>query len=228
MEEIGKAFNALFSKIGDFFDVFDLSFIVSGAALIGSIYIWLEASDFSLPSTIKKDINVFTLVVMCYIAGLVCFALGRFIRYRIIYIFLKKEKRNKYNKFVEALKAHQLTDYEKYRPYLDEENLQSSRLYIRLWAEIRQNEELAPSFSLLRRYWVMAATYDGLASVALFWIYTAVDASLGLSISQLEPLQGGLSIFIAVLVFYVCSREAKRYVSNQIEEIVATLAATNG
>ena len=39
MEEIGKALKTIFDKIADFFDLFDLSFFVSGIVVFIMVYL---------------------------------------------------------------------------------------------------------------------------------------------------------------------------------------------
>ena len=42
MKGLGDALKIIFEKIGAFFDLFDLSFFVSGAACIGAALFWLH------------------------------------------------------------------------------------------------------------------------------------------------------------------------------------------
>jgi hypothetical protein len=84
-----------------------------------------------------------------------------------------------------------------------------------MWAEVRQRERLSPSFSLLRRYWVSAATLDGLFVAFGTWaVLLALDAH---SAKEWFPP-------LATLVGAVfCLREAQRYGVFQREELIATL-----
>ncbi|WP_019502885.1 hypothetical protein [Pseudanabaena sp. PCC 6802] len=102
----------------------------------------------------------------------------------------------------------------------------TSRLYTRLWAEVRQSPDLIASYTLLNRYWFMAATYDGLATALIVWLIIVIAWSLGLwGINpKLNPFTGITLCGTLVLLTITCWREAERYKRYQIEELVATLA----
>jgi hypothetical protein len=110
-------------------------------------------------------------------------------------------------------------------------------LYTRLWAELRQSKELAPSFNLVLRYWVLAAMCDGLvvalglwASLWLVFAATTLYRRAGAG-GDASGLPLGPTVIAMVLVevslwaaAYFCKEEARRYTRYQMEEIVATLA----
>jgi hypothetical protein len=112
---------------------------------------------------------------------------------------------------------------ERYKRVLDKD---SSILYARLWAEMRQRKDLAPSFNLVMRYWILAAMCDGLAVAWFVWaiVWTAWAHAPD------DRCVAGPSYWakIAVVVVFVivgafCWAEAGRYGRYQKYEIVATL-----
>jgi hypothetical protein len=116
---------------------------------------------------------------------------------------------------------------EPFKGYIDKKDTRGLwRLYIRLWTEVRQVERLSPSFLLLKRYWVMAATYDGLAVALLLWSLLLTCWAFGWVGSQRLPLGIVIPVVpITLLLARGCLAEADRYSENQAEELVASIAA---
>jgi hypothetical protein len=169
----------------------------------------------------------------CYVNGMVFFAAGRFIRRTFATLFPggsgAGDKGKKFDAlFLEVLQAHGLADQQPFKEYLDRAQVRGVwRLYVRLWAEIRQADRLAPSFLLLKRYWVMAATYDGLAvALALWivfigrWLFGFKHASVNITWEIAVPVMMCLTILAIG-----CLVESSRYLKYQIEELVASIAA---
>lgn len=175
------------------------------------------------------------LAVASYVAGLACFSLGRAARKRWFRWFRGEQASSL---LFELFEAHGLiqksSDHFELSPaaaqipwlerYLVELEAQSSAskpsrallatqgaLYVRMWAELRHNKDLAPSFSLLRRYWVSAATLDGLLVAGLCWTYALSDA--GYRIGAAASCVGAL----------LAAFEAHRYELHQRSELVATI-----
>jgi hypothetical protein len=194
MSELGEALKTIFGKISAFFDLFDLSFFVSGAVSLSALIFWLHLAGKQVPFNLQGWLKVLAIILGCYVSGLFCFAVGRWIHW-----FQRKKHEKKSNDhFREILEAHGLADERPFSDYLSRAK-GIRRLYTRLWAEVRQMDQLSPSLSLLNRYWVMAATYDG----------------------------SFIGIPMAVVLFMVswrCFMESSRLVSNQREELVATIA----
>ncbi|MCA9685144.1 MAG: hypothetical protein KC457_23375, partial [Myxococcales bacterium] len=96
--------------------------------------------------------------------------------------------------------------------YLGPKAMQNeAALYVRMWVEVRQRELLLPSFALLRRYWVSAATLDGLFVAAMTW-----SLVLGLDGRWIPAV-------VTIIGAGFCLREALRYDDYQREELVATV-----
>ncbi len=227
MKEIAEALKGLFDKISDFFDIFDLSFFVSGAVAVSALFFWATLAGKSLPASLQGGLKVLVIGLLCYVNGLICFTVGRWGRIG----FCKQERRGEFNKrFQQILEDHGLDCKRPCKEYLDRNGNQGEgrpvgRLYVRLWAELRQSPDLAPSLALLKRYWVMAATYDGVAVAVMIWAMVIGAWCLGLGPqSKLALSVGGGLIIILVLISIACSREAGRYAQYQREELAATMA----
>ena len=114
MEEVGKAFKSIFDKLSDFFDILDLSFFVSGVALTLSILFWLNQRNLYTFQEIQFNGILIVYILICYIDGMIAFALGRWIRMGMWEnIKSKLSKKNDRFKsfeiyFEEMIKAHGL------------------------------------------------------------------------------------------------------------------------
>lgn len=237
MEEIGKALKTVFDKLSDFFDIFDLSFFVSGVATTICIYWWLSLRNIRFEDYQVNTAFTVTVILMCYVNGLISFAAGRWIRMGIggwVKSFFNK-KLNRYDSFdatlIRIIKAHGLESKRFFRDYLDRtEHRGTWRLYVRLWAEVRQKKKYSSSLSFLKRYWVMAATYDGLSITLMITILLTLDCWIGVFGHRLidTPMMGIAAIAVQVFMFLACLREADRYVEYQIEELIATISTKRG
>ncbi|HLT35249.1 MAG TPA: hypothetical protein VK034_03165 [Enhygromyxa sp.] len=247
MSEVAKAVKPLFDKFIDFFDIFDLSFFVSGATFVAAIAwagltpdlarligfapiedgTWFAGG--SMPS-----VSAAMLVLASYVSGMTCFALGRFVR-KWVFRVVDKLTRNRHEHRVSLLvelaqhgmvelcedgTSYRITPHGRRIPWLSRYLIngghdQEPALYVRMWAEVRQRELFAPSFSLLRRYWVSSATLDGLFVAFCTWavLLALVQQAEHGWIPSLATFGGAL----------FCLREARRYGEYQREELVATL-----
>jgi hypothetical protein len=142
---------------------------------------------------------------------------------------------------MELFRDHGLGDHRLAAYFERDPRRGAQRLYTRLWAEARQTKELAPSFALIRRYWVMAATYDGVAiALGAWWFLVCrlffeeymrlvvpgadplINVSVSLSYASRSPLF--LLVLGLLLAILACWHEAGRYAAYQREELVATIA----
>ncbi|MFO7562005.1 MAG: hypothetical protein R6X02_05135 [Enhygromyxa sp.] len=247
MSEVAKAVKPLFDKFIDFFDIFDLSFFVSGATFVAAIAWARLTPDLELLLGFNQSapveglvegvpgVGVIVLVLASYIAGMTCFAAGRFVRkwlYRAIDGYDRKRGKRPPSDLYAELASHgmiaraaegagwEVTDHGRRlgwlpRYFADGGRGQESALYVRMWAEVRQREIFAPSFSLLRRYWVSSATLDGLFVALSTW------AALLALVQQAE--HGWIPSVVTFGGALFCLREARRYGEYQREELVATL-----
>ncbi|WP_109850979.1 hypothetical protein [Aquimarina sp. AU58] len=235
MEEIGKALKSIFDKLSDFFDIFDLSFFVSGFFTTIILLFWSLKRGIDLPIEVLNTHSIIAFILCCYINGLLCFALGRWIRMGIIgnirdYLLKKKGNPKKFDsRFETILKAHEIDQEPNYKKYLEKPEYRGVwRLYVRLWADIRNDEKYTSSRSFLGRYWVMSATYDGLSISIFIALILFIESKFGLLIEKSIDISCSLFFVISgllLVLFMVCLREAKRFERYQVEELVATIAS---
>jgi hypothetical protein len=101
----------------------------------------------------------------------------------------------------------------------DEEAL--SQLYTRLWAHVRSYDSLLESFSLLKRYWVLSASYDGMAIAVLAWLFPILASTDG---NAKSIVLAGVFIVLILGALVACWHRAREYKRYQVVELVATVA----
>ncbi len=220
MKEFGEALRIVFEKISSFFDLFDLSFFISGAVVLGMVAYWLHLNG-DLPSGDEAGvIPVVGFVFGAYVIGLVVFAVSRFVRGRIE----RWRKIDRYGKnFWVLVKAHGLEDEPPLRGQPQGRN--GLNLYAQLWAELRETDSLAETYALVRRYWVLAATCDGLAGAFVAWGGLCVCRIFGWGVPESgAPVGNALLLALCLAGAFFCGREAERYTNYQTDEVLATIA----
>jgi hypothetical protein len=211
--ELAGALNAVVSKVGDFVDIFDLSFFVAGAVCLGGLAFGNGRARFIEPAAFGETYNPLMFLVACYVLGLICFALGRMLRPKRSSLFAAD--------FKSIVERHGLGA--RYQSYLGDRPGDAMLLYNRLWAMARQLPELAPSFTLLRRYWSMAATYDGLVAAFIVWWCVCLRWLIDSAAPQ-PILLRVIPLLVLPVAVWIARREAGRLTRFQMEELVATIA----
>ena len=236
MKELGEALKAIFDKVGQFLDLFDLSFFIAGGTAAGAAWTWLHYSHHLPTVQFAGWIFVLAVIVGIYASGLVCFCIGRCFRTigRALWGRIRgKGTHSSFDDcFLKSLRGHQLDTIEPFRSYLAIQPPMSRgiwALYVRLWADLRSDPKMVTSVSLGNRYWVMAATYDGLAFAILMWGLVSASFSFGWATPAiLEIRLGWFGIASSLLAAWACLREAARYTEYQVYELVAATATRLG
>lgn len=246
MNETAQSLQALLGRIGAFFDIFDLSFVVSGASSLAALLLVYKLHG---PSTFPDWLaNVYggvLLVLSCYVLGMLSFVLGRLLRRILLRLLSGKSFSQRLAQGVaDAMKQHDLRPKDedqstlagcirlleplqdpKLRGKRPDPQAQSAalRLYTLMWTQIRQQSDLTPSHILLSRYWVMAALCDGMVVSSVLWLGVLLS-----SLHRLEALQlvflARLGVAMASLATLLFLREAERYAAVQVDDLVSTLA----
>lgn len=237
MSESLNIINSLIKKVEEFLNIFDLSFLISGFACFTALLIFYSVLGGDVYE-LARLMNTLLLIITCYMLGLLNFTCGR---------FLRKNMGSKYRKkFSETLLTliinNKLEEHIFFPIYINsnttKDNFNARCLYNRMWSELRQSKDLTPSYTLINRYWVLAATYDGLACASLIWLFTAeigfhlIHKSLFnkiISAPWINPEAAywyfiSLILIIFVSIYLLCRHEANRYSINQMEELVSSIA----
>jgi hypothetical protein len=240
MDEAAHGLQNLLARIGAFFDIFDLSFFVSGVACVAALGFCYRKLEGDLLAGIDSAYLVLGLVIGSYALGLVCFTLGRTLRQLILAARYRQRTAIRFRRSVDAVvRAHGLDKvalgkasertpghylHPAGRPDAGVAAEGAQQLYMLLWTKLRQSPHLQPSLQLLNRYWVMAATYDGMAVAALLWALVLLLWWRGIVLPVAgTPLPGAAAV-VCVGLCWLYLREAERYTRVQLGELVATLA----
>jgi len=233
MREFGEALRLLFTKLSDFLDVFDLSFLISGGmTVIALVYVgWATKLPIPALSGDRVFFIGFGALLVAYVSGLVCFTVGRFLR-RLAQKATGGPWYGRGTRLDDVVRAHGLQANPRFASYFggDGSAPASPYLYVRMWAELRHDAARGASMTLLTRYWKLAATYDGMAANALLWAYIFATAPFlpdFVEHTQHIPpaiISWSLAAMFAV-AFGACIFESQRYERYQLEELAATIAA---
>jgi len=221
--KLGEVLKAVFDRIAEFFEIFDLSFFAGGFLALGALF-WSGAANGLFKDGLPLDgaYLVATVVFLSYVLGLICFALGRLVRQYVPGLRVSSEEWAK--RLVEAAADHGIAEagflagYGLAAKSPPREGV-AKRVYIRLWVLARQDSDLKPSLKILRRYWILAATMDSVGAALLVWVMAVVWRTY--------PPAGRADLIPAVFFgggAALCFREAKRFGEHQLEEAVATAA----
>jgi hypothetical protein len=227
VKEIGDVIRIVFSKVSGFFDIFDLSFFVSGLASATAITTYLHITSVPITMIVETKVGIFLAAIVSYSLGLISFASGRFIQQWFAKIYHSNHQEiSQDHYFVEALKAHGLMDDRFVKEYFDRGPEGRSALYTLLWAQLRHSQRVSASLTLLNSYWVKAATYDGLAVSSILWFFLIVCNLFDWLVPNfLGLIPSIVSATILLIFIFACLREGQRYREYQAQELVATIAS---
>lgn len=246
VQVLATILGTVLERITSLFEVFDFSFLISGSMAVGAILVTANLLGAPMP-----EVTIFSLAAglgIAYLLGLMCFAVGRSVRERAdIWIarprvaavrrWMKLRRPPTRAELMESAgRVHGLEETEAFRRYFtsaDERRM--DRLYTRLWAEARQRSELAESLKLIKRYWVLAATYDGLSAGLWLWVPAAAfPLSAWLTAwwwPEASRTSGGVLVVVCVLVVLLTLLLCRTFVAQawsyreyQLEELAATVA----
>ena len=130
--EAAEGLRAILQRIAGFFDIFDLSLIVSGAVTLAAFAFldWrVHWINFPVP---EGWLYAVALILASYVLGLLCFVLGRWLRERWRWRRLQSGSNDL---FRPILNGHGLSDTAPFSDYYERGG--GAELYTRLWAEVR-------------------------------------------------------------------------------------------
>jgi hypothetical protein len=173
--DIYSGVGSVFERIGDFFHIFDLSFLISGSVAFGSLIFLYFRLGLSRELPLPPWVLVVSVVIGSYVCGLLSFICGRALSYQ--FPWLRKGKLDKI--LFAALHDHKLVPSmtEPYLQYSNQGGTSRFRLYVRMWSEIAHKSS-GIFLNHLMRYWAMAATCDGLGFSFISWLYRALGFPL--------------------------------------------------
>ncbi len=229
MPEFGSTSSRAASKLGEklveILDIFDLSFFMSGVVAASALLVYIKPPEDLLFR--HTGVTIFGLVLSSYVLGLVCFAIGRWIR-GSSFVNRMLQTVPSHVLFHAALEQQALVGehddaLRRYFGHSTDVTDPGARMaaYTRMWVHVRSFPELSESFALLKRYWILAASYDGVAIALLLWLIPVWTGLVGGPGEPFWPVIWTLALPIASLF---CWHRAIQYKHYQIEELVATTA----
>ncbi len=216
--EATEGLRSIFERIGEFFHLFDLSFFVSGFVLFGAlVFLYLKLQ---LPRVFlfPNWVAVVTLIIGVYVCGLLAFAGGRLLNGRLF------RRPVLHRTLIEAIQLHDL-DSGAVKAYLGDGSIRRVwRLYIRMWAEVAHRQPTSIAYHNLSRYWVMAATYDGLGFALFVWAIVVCTSQFGVVPAPLSGWLANTGAALLVGAGILALQRGAAYYEYQVEELVAELA----
>ena len=216
--EIAGGLRSIFERVGEFFHIFDLSFFVSGAMTFGAFaYLFLQMK-YPCQFPFAPWVGTLAIIVACYVCGLVAFAIGRKLSGHTF-------RRNKLQRTLPyALEVHNLTN-EIIASYTVGKEPPLWWLYIRMWSEIAHEKPPPAIVHHLRRYWVMAATYDGVAFSFIVWALALVVVQFGSIVPEpVDHIVGTTGALLCACAAFFAFHRGASYYEYQIEDVVAHFA----
>ena len=216
-KEIAEGLHSIFERLGEFFHLFDLSFFVSGATTFGALTVLYLRLDLPRAFPFASWVGALALVLACYVCGLMSFSAGRALNGRLF------RRRLLETKLPASLAAHGLTVDGAYY----ENAAGALSLYERLWQDLTHYRPRSLALSHLSRYWVMAATYDGLGVSFLVWMFVALSSLVWPHAIVTIPRYGSVGAAVVFLSLAVLAfAQSAKFYHYQVEDIVAALAAS--
>lgn len=211
-----SSLNKIVDRIGEIFNVFDFSYIVSGIASLAVISYGLWR--YNLLCSFDNDLfNVVAVIIFTYICGLISFVIGKRIRFMYNKIFPIQRGRSRFmscfNSAIQYVNNRNNQRGIYLNRYMDEENCR--KYYVEMWSYLRGCEKAAPALKFINRFWVMQAVYEGLATSFLLGTF------MGCILYDCNNCCTSLIIIIGFLAsFCFCCYEGTRYAESQIIEVV--------
>lgn len=228
-------FQKQFDTITGALSLFDLSYWISGTALLLSlIYVNPKLMDFLFQDD-KLFISMISCVITAYVAGLVSWVIGKRLRYILMVIYKRKMKAVKIdfeNLFAEAIHVCNINDRSKIKSMLAKSK---TLTYSYMWMKLDQSEnaDCKRRFDYICRFWTFRAIYEGLIppviimSVAFYCNYItkcSCELSCLCKVVSSFDICGclcALIYFCFVLFLVGClAMEARKCFKTQLREVI--------
>jgi len=191
VERLTASIAATMEKLLSFFDVFDLSFLITGAGAVFAALFLFDGMGWPLPVDLSPPARFAGAALASYVIGMICMGLGRGARRRLVGPWMERvpvlsrvlqttfpsEPMGKAIR--RAMLSHGLDKTPQFKPYFEHSmdgedggsgsSQRFSHLYSRLWAQVRQERNLTESLKHLDGHWRRAAIYDGMIAVVFMW-----------------------------------------------------------
>lgn len=230
-------FQKQFDTVTDALNIFDMSYLVSGAAMLAVlVYAFPGFRNFVFHDN-QITLSVFVCIVITYILGMICWVAGKHIRYWCI---------DSHENYVKKKVEEALNSLPQYPKIAKIKSMGADMAYSYMWMKLDKtdNEDCRSRFLYVSRFWVLRAIYEGLipSVIVLGFILFAkcqtivvcpvLENECGvkvvlMSLGKAIGLTWAYNLFLflvilslVLLVGYLLAKEAKRCVETQIREVV--------
>lgn len=227
------SFQKQFDTITATLNIFDMSFLVSGAAMLGvCLYAFPNMKTFFIHSN-HMFLSVLLCVLFAYIFGLICRIAGKKISDWLCMNAMRKScKKNFSSTFSNMLKASSIES-----PIIHtmKDNGQEMMAYSYMWMKLDScsDTDCRNRFLYVSRIWVLRAIYEGLivpllllAATICLKSYVSPKELIGEDLTEVLNNHSGC-FFIPIVVFLTCSfiyllsKEADHCNYTQMREIIS-------
>lgn len=233
-------FQKQFDTITGALSLFDLSYWISGTALLLSlVYVNPKLMDFLVQDN-KLFLSMIFCLITAYVAGLVSWVIGKRLRYILMVVYKRNRKAVKKdfeNLFDEAICVCNINEHSKIKSMLTQSKLLT---YSYMWMKLDQsdNADCKQRFDYICRFWTFRAIYEGLIppviimSVAFYRNYIikcSCDLSCLCKVVSSFDICGCLctltyGCFVLFLVGCL-AQEARKCFKTQLREVVLAFSA---
>ena len=214
-------FDSIVTKISEGLNFFDFSYFISGFMTYVTIYFFVhELFDRELMGNVWLLLAVS--IVFCYALGILSYALGKWIRLKVL--FGKDGKARKcfkcqsFNELFDKAKKDnfpQMNDDERKNMLSEDSGVAYSMMWMRV-REKKDNKDGESFYPFLFRQWVMEAICEGLC----FSFLLMAVLSLILFCVTSDKWMYALATVGALVAMKASAHEARRFAENQIKELV--------
>lgn len=237
-------FQKQFDTVTGALNIFDMSYLVSGATMLGVlVYAFPGLKDFVFHKD-QVTVSILICVVLAYVLGMLSWIAGKQIRYWMMEHFWEKKTNDEdfESKFKETAQRFNFQGETIKKLMEDDKNIAYSYMWMRL--DKSQDEDCRSRFVFASRSWVLRAIYEGLippvfilAATILVkyfpvwkgWCNTFCQWLVGWSGVVIPSwgknvIVGLLGVVIMTSIAYIIvkllAREARRCANTQIREVI--------
>lgn len=237
-------FQKQFDTVTGALNIFDLSYLVSGASMLGvSIFAFPNLKGFVFHSS-QVLLSVCACIILIYVMGMLCWILGKQIRYKMTEKLGVKKSINKIfeEEFDKAVGCFSFRN----RVIINLIEKDKEMAYSYMWMKLDKSryKDCRSRFLYISRFWVLRAIYEGLIPPVMVLFITFFVRSLYITNCMcivggdvLIPIvnliicpvhcsligrlvQISFVILLMTIIIWLLAKEAKRCAETQIREVV--------
>lgn len=210
-------------------NLFDLSYLVSGSAMLLVLSYTYPSLQHFLVHDDKLLLSAVICIVAAYIAGLFCWVIGKRFRY-VVMMIIKWDRHAVEHDFEELFgEAMGVCKVEERSKISQMQSKSKSLTYSYMWMKLDKSTDIdcKRRFDFISRFWTFRAIYEGLilpfVILAIAFYYRGCVASNSVNISNMGWIDWGrivIYVLFCLLVTYALCMEARKCFKTQLREVV--------